>query len=289
MQKHIFIFGLGYVGLHLAQALSDQGWQITGTTRTPEKLAAYREKGWTILPFEDGKAIPDLASHLAHASHVITTISALVGHDPVMHVHKAEMQAFDGWSGYVSATSIYPDQEDGFVDEQTVPQPATKRGRDRLAAEELWQDVTNAEIFRVAGIYGPGRSPFAALLEGRAKIIEKEGHFFNRIHQSDITDIIMAAIEQPRQGRIINLCDNEPAPQGDVIRYAAHLLGVAPPVPVAFEDADLSPMARTFYVSRRRLTSRVVGSELPVKLSYPTYREGLTAIFSQEGRQRTSD
>ena len=282
-QKHIFIFGLGYVGLHLANALHDQGWQITGTTRNPEKLSAYADKGWRILPFEDGVPIDQLASYLAQASHVITTISALVGHDPVMAAHEAEMADYKGWTGYVSATSIYPDQIDGFVDEDAIPAPATKRGRDRLAAEQLWQKVTNAEILRVAGIYGPDRSPFKALAEGRAKIIEKEGHFFNRIHQSDITSIIMAAMAQPRQGRIINLCDHEPAPQGDVIRYAAKLMGVEPPTPVAFEEAELSPMARTFYVSRRRLTSKVIGHELPVTLRYPTYREGLEAIYKAEG------
>lgn len=285
-QKHIFIFGLGYVGLHLAKALSEQGWQITGTTRNPEKLRQYQEQGWTILPFEDGTAIPDLEEHLSKATHVITTISALVGHDPVMHQHQKALANFKGWTGYVSATSIYPDQEDGFVDEKTIPAPATKRGHDRLAAEQLWQEVTSAEIFRVAGIYGPGRSPFQALQEGRAKIIEKQGHFFNRIHQSDITKIIIAAINAPRRHRIINLCDYEPAPQGDVIRYAANLLGVRAPTPVAFEDADLSPMARTFYVSRRRLTSLVIGKELDVVLDYPTYREGLTAIFNAEGHHQ---
>ena len=280
--KHIFIFGLGYVGLHLAQSLHQAGWHITGTTRNPEKLSDYTDKGWTILPFEDGTPIPFLEDHLAKASHVITTISALVGHDPVLQLHKKQLAAFDGWTGYVSATSIYPDQQDGFVDETTIPAPATKRGHDRLAAERQWQEITNAEIFRVAGIYGPHRSPFKALREGGAKIIEKPGHFFNRIHQTDITAIIMAAIDTPRAGRIINLCDNEPAPQGDVIRYAASLIGVTPPTPIAFEDANLSPMARTFYVSRRRLASQIIGTELPITLTYPTYREGLAAILAAE-------
>ena len=167
-----------------------------------------------------------------------------------------------------------------------APAPATKRGQDRLAAEQIWQETSNAEILRAAGIYGPHRSPFAALAEGRAKIIEKEGHFFNRIHQSDITRIIIAAMAQPREGRIINLCDTEPAPQGDVIRFAAKLMGVAAPTPIAFEDADLTPMRRSFYVSRRRLVSKIIGHELPITLAYPTYREGLTAIFEAEGRNR---
>lgn len=283
-QKHMFIFGLGYVGLHLAKTLHAQGWHITGTTRNPDRLADYAAKGWTILPFEDGTAIDNLSDHLAKATHLISTISALAGHDPVMRMHQAELAAFDGWTGYVSATSIYPDQKDGFVDESAAPAPATKRGKDRLAAEGLWLETNEAEILRAAGIYGPHRSPFAALEEGRSKIIEKPGHYFNRIHQTDITRIIIAAIERPRKGRIINLCDTEPATQGDVIRFAANLMGIEPPTPIPFDKADLTPMARTFYVSRRKLTSKIIGHELPIALLYPTYREGLTAIFEAEGR-----
>ena len=280
--KHIFIFGLGYVGRHLAHALSQRGWQITGTTRQPDKLAAQLPKDWQIIRFEDGEKITGLAHHLDKATHVITTISAIVGHDPVMATHEAELQSFKGWTGYVSATSVYPDQETGFIDEDVPASPTTKRGRARLDAELLWQKNCQAEIFRVAGIYGPERNAIAAFREGRARIIEKQGQLSNRIHQSDITKIILAAIDQPRANRIVNLCDDEPAPQGDVIRYAAQLLGVEPPEPIPFEQADLTPMARSFYVSKRRLRSRIVGPELGVVLDYPTYREGLQALLQTE-------
>ena len=280
--KHIFIFGLGYVGLHLAHRLNSQGWQISGTTRNPEKLAGKVPDNWQIFAFEDGQTIKGLAYYLENCSHILSTISALVGHDPVMQTHADILKNYPGWTGYVSATSVYPDQKDGFVDETTTPAPATQRGKDRLAAEQLWQEFTNAEIFRAAGIYGPSRSPFKALGEGRAKIIEKEGHFFNRIHLSDITKIIIAAMDKPRQNRIINLCDNEPAPQGDVIGFAAKLMGVNPPQPVPFEEAELTPMARSFYVSRRRLKSIIIKDELGITLDYPTYREGLHAIWAKE-------
>ena len=203
------------------------------------------------------------------------------GHDPVLACHEQDVAAFTGWTGYVSATSVYPDQEDGFVDERTPAGPVTKRGKDRLAAEQQWQQLCAAEIFRIAGIYGPHRNALVAFREGRARIIENKGQLSNRIHQSDITKIILAALDQPRPRRILNLCDDEPAPQGDVVRFAAELLGVVPPEPIPLERADLTPMARSFYVSRRRLRSCLIGPELGVTLDYPTYREGLRALHRQ--------
>ena len=289
-ERHLFIFGLGYVGVHLATELSKKGWKITGTTRKPAKfidpLSGQQTipDDWTILPFEDGTAIPELAQHLDSASHVITTISALAGHDPVMATHKKDMRGFSGWAGYVSATSVYPDQEEGFIDEDVPADPATKRGRHRVEAENQWRDICQAEILRVAGIYGPGRNAIEALQQGRARIIEKQGQLSNRIHQSDITKIICAAMDRPRPERIVNLCDEEPAPQGEVVRYAAQLLGVEPPEPIPFEQAELTPMARSFYVSRRRLRSKIIGPELGIELDYPTYREGLRALL--EGQEK---
>ena len=280
-QNHIFIFGLGYVGQHLAYSLSAQGWQITGTTRAPEKLKDKVPADWQIVRFNADKPVPGLAAYLSSCSHLLTTISPLSGSDPVLACHEEAINSFAGWSGYVSATSVYPDQEQGFVDETVTPAPSTQRGRNRLEAEQAWQVLCDAEIFRVAGIYGPGRNVLEAFAEGRARIIEHKGQLSNRIHQRDITKIILAAIDQPRPGRIINLCDDEPAAQSDVVRFAAELLGVDPPQPVPLEKADLSDMARSFYVSKRRLRSVLVGPELGVSLDYPTYREGLRALFSE--------
>ena len=277
--NHLFIFGLGYVGQHLARALHREGWQITGTTRNPRQLEPNLPKDWQILKFEDGGQITDLSAHLSNASHVVTTISALDGYDPVLKAHKEVLRAFSGWVGYVSATSVYPDQQQGFIDESVPAAPATKRGLARLIAEQEWQEACHAEIFRVAGIYGQGRNAILNLLEGSARIIEKEGQLSNRIHQTDITNIIMAAMAKPRASRIINLCDEEPASQGEVVRYAASLLGIEPPKPIAFEDAELTPMGRSFYVSKRRLRSVIVGPELGIKLIFPTYRQGLKSLL----------
>lgn len=281
-EKHIFIFGLGYVGQHLAHSLAKDGWHITGTTRDPARLAPLLPADWTILPFNQDKPVPEIESHLATATHLLTTISAIGGFDPVLAQHEAEVSRFTGWVGYVSATSVYPDQRDGFVDETVPAAPVTKRGEARHRAELDWLRLCEAEILRVAGIYGPGRSAIRSLLDGTARIIEKEGQKSNRIHLSDITSIITAAMAKPRPGRITNLCDHEPAAQGDVVRYAASLLQVPPPEPIAFEEADLTPMARSFYVSNRQLRSVIVGPELGVTLQYPTYREGLRALLKSE-------
>lgn len=279
--KHIFIFGLGYVGRHLGCALSLQGWRVTGTTRNPSKLNGVIPEDWTVLRFEGGSPIRGFSKYLDKCSHIISTISALSGHDPVLCSHHREIKGFSGWTGYVSATSVYPSQKNGFIDENVLPNPTTKRGRDRVDAEKQWQKLSNAEIFRVAGIYGPGRNALDALREGRARIIESPGQISNRIHQTDITNVIAAAIKQPRPKRIINVCDNKPTPQGDVIRFAAKLLNLPPPQPIQLKDAVLTPMARSFYVSNRRIKSVIIGPELGVKLEFPTYREGLKALFKK--------
>lgn len=280
-KKHIFIFGLGYVGLHLAKSLSQKGWGISCTTRQPEQLAGQVPADWTVLGFTAGGRIDGLAAHLDQATHLISSIPALSGSDPVLDSHTAEIAAFEGWTGYLSATSVYPDQPEGWVDEDTPPAPVTERGKSRLAAERRWQQTAQAELFRLAGIYGPERNVLADVIAGTARIIDKPGQMFNRIHQTDISRIIMAAMDQPRPNRIINLADNLPAAQGDVVRYAAQLAGVAPPEPVPLDKAGLSEMGRSFYTAQRRIKSIIIKNELGVTLSYPDYRCGLEALWAE--------
>ena len=281
-KKTAFIFGLGYVGLHLAHQLNLIGWDIVGTSRNPKNITPPEHCNWKILPFDVDGFKQEIEAHLLESQIIISTIAPIKCNDPVLKQYGKILSRFSGWTGYISATSIYPGQAEGWVDETTTPEPATARGRARWTAEQEWDEATAAEIFRVAGIYGPNRSPFAALREGRSRIIDKPGHFFNRIHQDDISRIIIAAMTKPRRHRVINLCDNEPAAQADVIRFAAELIGVTPPVPVPFEEADLTPMARTFYISRRRVRSVVREPELGIDLRYPNYRSGLRAILDAE-------
>mgnify|MGYP001243721840 FL=1 len=282
MAGTIFIFGLGYVGRSLGHLLAADGWKIRGTTRTPARLADEIAAGWQVLPFSDSQPLIDPSAALDGVDALLTTITAIGGSDPVLDAHQDVISGFDGWTGYVSATSVYPDKPDGFCYEDTVVDPATARGQARVVAERRWQDLLGTELFRAAGIYGPGRSPFDALRDGTARIINHEGQLFNRIHVTDICRIIKAAMHQPRRGRIINLADEKPAAQGDVVRHAAGLLGVAPPAPQTLEEADLSPMARSFYVSKRKVASKIIGPELGLTLRYPDYESGLAAILEAE-------
>ena len=281
--KTVFIFGLGYVGVPLAQALADQGWQVRGTTRTPSKLADKAGQGWQILPFQSGQPLADPAAAFADIDAIISTITAIGGSDPVLDAHGGDLANFSGWSGYISATSVYPDMPHNICYEDTEVAPATARGKARVIAEAHWQEAFGTEIFRAAGIYGIGRSPFDALRDGTARIIERDGQVFNRIHVDDICRIIIAAMAKPRLGRIINLADHKPAPQGDVVRHAAELIGMEPPIPQKLEDANLSPMAQSFYVSRRRVGSRIIKPELGLDLLYPNYETGLAAILAAGG------
>ena len=282
MAGTVFIFGLGYVGRPLGHRLAAAGWQVRGTTRTPSRLAAQAEAGWQIHEFADDRPLADPDAALDGVDALITTITAIGGSDPVLDAHGELIADFKGWSGYVSATSVYPDTPDGFCYEDTPTGPATARGRARVEAEQRWLDLLGTEIFRAAGIYGPGRSPFDALRDGTSRIIEHRGQLFNRIHVEDICRVIEAAMAQPRRGRIINLADNKPAPQGDVVRHAASLIGVEPPQPQSLKEANLSPMARSFYVSRRKVASKVIGPELGLDLLYPDYESGLAAILKAE-------
>ena len=282
MAGTVFIFGLGYVGRPLGHRLAAAGWQVRGTTRTPSRLAAQAEAGWQIHEFADDRPLADPEAALDGVDALITTITAIGGSDPVLDAHGELIADFKGWSGYVSATSVYPDTPDGFCYEDTPTGPATARGRARVEAEQRWLDLLGTEIFRAAGIYGLGRSPFDALRDGTSRIIEHRGQLFNRIHVEDICRVIEAAMAQPRRGRIINLADNKPAPQGDVVRHAAGLIGVEPPQPQSLKEANLSPMARSFYVSRRKVASKVIGPELGLDLLYPDYESGLAAILKAE-------
>ena len=282
MSGTVFIFGLGYVGRPLGHRLAAAGWQVRGTTRTPSRLAAQAEAGWQIHEFADDRPLADPEAALDGVDALITTITAIGGSDPVLDAHGELIADFKGWSGYVSATSVYPDTPDGFCYEDTPTGPATARGRARVEAEQRWLNLLGTEIFRAAGIYGPGRSPFDALRDGTSRIIEHRGQLFNRIHVEDICRVIEAAMAQPRRGRIINLADNKPAPQCDVVRHAAGLIGVEPPQPQSLEEANLSPMARSFYVSRRKVASKVIGPELGLDLLYPDYESGLAAILKAE-------
>ena len=217
----LLIFGMGFTGKVLAKMMLDEGWRVRGTSRSGE-INVDGVDGFRFAagePIEDSRAFEGL-------THVISTIPVVDGHDPVLAMHGEVLKSLDLWAGYVSATSVYTEADGGWVTEESPTDPISKRGQWRRQAEMEWQDMLEAEVFRAAGIYGPGRSPLKGLLEGKGRIILKPGHEFNRIHVEDIARVLIAAMKAPRPRRILNLADGAPCEAGDVIRYAADLLGV---------------------------------------------------------------
>lgn len=269
---HLLAIGLGYCAQALGAVLAPQGWTISGTSRDGRE-------GTVQWPGTDMTALLDQADHLL--------ISAAPGPegDPVLAALGPQIAARNWtWVGYLSTTSVYGDRAGGWVDENDEARATSPRGKARLAAEAAWAALpVPLHIFRLAGIYGPGRGPFGRLRAGTARRIVKPDQVFSRIHVEDIATCLAASIAQPNPGQIYNLCDNEPAPPQDVVAYAAQLLGLPIPPDIAFTDADMTPMARAFYSESKRVSNARIREELGVTLRYPTYREGLAACLAAEG------
>jgi nucleoside-diphosphate-sugar epimerase len=277
----LFVFGMGYSALALARLLLPEGWSVIGTCRTPEGAEALRAQGIEPVLF-DGTAPLDPAL-LAGATHILASIPP-DGDDPALRHHAGDIAKLPGlaWVGYLSTTSVYGVDDGRTVDEDFPCAPSSARGQRRLNAEAAWRALPlPGHVFRLSGIYGPGRSIFETIEAGRAQRIVKSGHAFNRIHVEDIAGTVMASIRRPAPGRIYNLADDLPAPSADLVTYACALLGVEPPPEIGFDAAVLSPMAREFWADNKRIDNRRIKDELGVRLLYPTYREGLDAIFAR--------
>ncbi|MEK0082557.1 SDR family oxidoreductase [Benzoatithermus flavus] len=284
MSRILFCFGLGYSALTLARRLAGQGWEIRGTTRGPEKAAALAAEGWRVFVFDRMHPLPPEA--LVGVTHALTSIAPDEAGDPVLDLHARDLAALPGlaWIGYLGTTAVYGDRQGGWVDEDTPIEPTLARADRRARAEAAWRESgLPVHIFRLAGIYGPGRNAFVNLKEGTARRIVKPGQVFSRIHVEDIATVLAASMARPRPGAIYNVCDDEPAPPQDVVAYAAALAGTDPPPEQPYETAELSPMARTFYRDNRRVRNDRIKRELGVTLAYPTYREGLRALLPVDG------
>ncbi|GAB4285542.1 MAG: SDR family oxidoreductase [Roseovarius sp.] len=284
MGRTLISFGHGYCARALAPHLLARGWTIWGTTRDAGRLGALAAEGVRAVLWPDG----DLSEAFATASHILISAGPDRGGDPVLARRGDEIRALAprlAWAGYLSTTGVYGDRGGGWVDETTPPAPVTERGRLRVAAEAQWQAIDGLalHIFRLAGIYGPGRGPFEKLREGRARRIVKPGQVFSRIHVADIVQVLLASIERPNPGAIYNVCDDDPAPPEDVIAHAAELLGLPVPPAESFETAALSPMARSFYAESKRVSNRRIREELGVRLIHPDYRSGLRALLAEGG------
>ena len=288
MAHTILSFGHGYSAQALSRILLPQGWQITGTTRSEVKAEALAGQGVVPLIFPgDVDGDGDLADAIAQASHLLISAGPDASGDPVLNavgdMISARARQFE-WVGYLSTTGVYGDHQGAWVDENTPLTPSTRRGQWRKDAEEAWQAVPGLplHIFRLAGIYGPGRGPFAKVRDGTARRIVKTGQVFSRTHVEDIAQVLVASIAQPAPGTAYNICDNDPAPPQNVIAHAAELLGAPVPPAIPFETAEMTPMARSFYAESKRVRNDRIKTELGVKLLYPTYREGLAALLEDD-------
>ena len=290
--SHLFCFGFGYSALVLARRLIALGWVVTGTCRSAEKAAALREAGFSAVLFDRDHPV-DLAV-LEGVTHLLVSVPPDARGDPVLDRHGEDIAALPGlrWLGYLSTTGVYGDRGGGWVDETARLLPTGERGRRRVGAEQGWLGLCHdsgvpVHIFRLAGIYGSGRSAFDAMRAGTAKRIDKPGQVFSRIHVQDLATVLVASIGQPRPGAVYNVCDDDPAPPEAVVAHAARLLGVPPPPLVPFEAAGLSPMARSFYDDNKRVSNRLIKTELGVSLRYPDFRAGLAAILADEACPKT--
>ena len=286
--SRLFAFGLGFSAEALAARLASEGWEIAGTSRDAANIERLRGQGYDVVRFT-GEMTDDLARALTGSTHLLHSIPPNQDGDPVLEAARDATAALPTleWVGYLSTVGVYGDQGGAWVDEETAVAPNSDRTHARVAAERAWVEFGQetgvpVQIFRLAGIYGPGRSAFDKLRKGTARRIVKPGQVFSRIHVDDIVAVLEASIANPRAGAIYNVADDEPAPPDEVIAHAAKLLGVEPPPEVPFEEAELSPMARSFYEGTRRIGNARIKSELGVNLRHPTYREGLAAILDKQ-------
>jgi nucleoside-diphosphate-sugar epimerase len=279
----LLIFGLGYSGAAVAKGALTAGFSIAATRRRPADATA--SPGVDIIPLDGAEAA------IAGATHVLATVAPDPAGDPVLARYHNAIGAAPSlrWIGYLSTTGVYGDRGGGWVDEDTEPTPTAERSRRRLDVEMAWRTIAEGralDLFRLAGIYGPGRSVFDDLRSGRARRVIKPGHAFGRIHRDDIAQAVLAAMRQKAQPgvRVFNLADDEPAESASVIEAAARLLGVPPPRAVPFEEAAsrMSPMALSFWSDNRKVSSAKTRAALGIAWLHPTYREGLAAILREE-------
>lgn len=268
----LFVHGLGYSAERLALRLEAEGWEIAGATRDAGKRERFAARGWNRFTAAD-------------ATHLLLSAPPGESGDPFLPGFETPPGLI--WAGYLSTTGVYGDRGGGWVNEDSPLLPTGERGRRRVEAEAAWAVIgLPLHVFRIAGIYGPGRNALAAVRDGRARRIVKPGQVFSRIHVDDIAAALAASIARPNPGRAYNLADDRPAPPSEVTEFACRLLGLPPPPAEPFETAELSPMAASFYRDSKRVSNARIKAELGVRLRYPSYREGLRALLEAgEGQE----
>ena len=277
---HLFCFGYGYSARCFAQGLINKGWTVSASSRSVGKDITDD------ITFIDFNIINEAV--FENVTHILVSIPPNAKGDPVLlkYAHIITENQHLRWIGYLSTTGVYGNTDGALVDECSVLNPTTERSKHRLAAEQSWLGLSRIHdlpihVFRLAGIYGPGRNTLKQVLAGRAQRIEQPGHKFARIHVEDIARVLTASIAKPDPGEAYNVCDDEPASQSDVVAFACKILDIDPPSPIPFREAKklMSLMAQSFWKDNRLVDNSKIKEGLGVSLLYPTYRNGLRAIF----------
>ena len=284
MKKKLLSLGHGYSAQVFEKFLDPKIWEISATTRDIKKAEILTARNINAFIWPSA----DLKNEINRASHILLSIPPIESGDPVFESYFEIIKNAQNleWIGYLSTTGVYGDHDGNWVDENTKLNPTTERGKHRVLAEEQWLSLAKevgspVNIFRLAGIYGPGRGPFSKVLAGTAKRIIKEGQVFSRIHVEDIARVLLASMERPVSGAIYNVCDDLPAPPEDVLSYAAKLLNKKDPPVADFLSANLSDMVRSFYSECKRVDNSKIKSELMVSLKYPNYKIGLETLLKE--------
>lgn len=275
----VLLIGYGYVAKATARHLLDAGAKVIATTRSEETARAIEAAGAQALVCDPatGEGAAALRAALARTSHAISSVPPGESGDPVLNALTGA-DTSRTWLGYLSTTGVYGDRKGGWAFEWEAPTPGQDRSVRRCEAEQGWTQL-GARLFRLGGIYGPGRSAIDRMREGKARRIEDPGQVFSRIHVADIAACLALAIHRPERDGAFNLVDDWPSPQSEVVEGAARLLGQEPPPLETLDEAEMSAMARSFYAERRRVSNARAKAAFGWRLDYPSWREGLPACL----------
>lgn len=291
MPRNLLIFGFGFSGEAIAEQARPFCDVICGTSRSVEKVAQIRAEGFAAEMFDGITIPPELEHQMADATHLLVSI-APGDHDPVLGAigdRLAKLCPKLEWIGYLSTVGVYGNHDGEWVDEETSPKPVSKRSIQRVNAEDAWirlaqKHALPISVFRLSGIYGPGRNAFATIIKGKSRRLVKPGQVFNRIHRDDIGKAVNLAMQKGASG-IFNITDNEPAPPQDVVTFAHELMGIEPPPEIDFETADLTPMARSFYGENKRVSNQKSKTVLGMVYDWPDYRVSLKRMWDEKSWQ----
>ena len=284
MKRHLLVFGPGYTAGFIMERFREAGWAVTGTYRNTDTKETLLAAGYGAVAFEESRLSPATA-----ITDILCSVSPPEGGDPVLTTWHSWLSQQNSLKSlhYLSSTNVYGNHDGAWVDETSELVPSLDRGKRRVIAEKGWADLADSLgarhfIYRLAGIYGPGRNVFRSLKNGKSRRIIRDGQVFGRIHVADITEAVWLAATSNHQGGVFNLADDKPTPPQELIEAGAAMLGIAPPPEEAFETAELSPMAHSFYLESKRVENNKVKQELGLEFKYPSYHEGLAALIKEE-------